>query len=49
LHFAASLGLVDHFEIRHATLQPEPMTRTVRWGKPPRHDEWVPKSLGPPK
>ncbi|HRD49522.1 MAG: cation transporter [Candidatus Competibacter sp.] len=30
--------LVERFAIRHATLQPEPMTRTVRWLKA-RHEE----------
>ncbi|MGQ9862796.1 MAG: cation diffusion facilitator family transporter [Thiobacillaceae bacterium] len=30
--------LAEHFEIHHATLQPEPMTRTVRWRAPPGHD-----------
>jgi cobalt-zinc-cadmium efflux system protein len=30
--------LADRFDIQHATLQPEPPVRTVRWGKPPSHD-----------
>ena len=30
--------LAERFEIRHATLQPEPMTRTVRWRQPPGHE-----------
>jgi cobalt-zinc-cadmium efflux system protein len=29
--------LEDRFEINHATLQPEPMVRTVHWRKPPEH------------
>ncbi len=27
--------LVERFAIHHATLQPEPMTRTIRWATPP--------------
>ncbi|MDP2759089.1 MAG: cation diffusion facilitator family transporter [Sideroxyarcus sp.] len=27
--------LAERFEIRHATLQPEPLARTVQWRKPP--------------
>ncbi|MBL8250113.1 MAG: cation transporter [Candidatus Competibacter sp.] len=34
--------LVAQFAIRHATLQPEPMTRTVRWLDAPAHE---PKNL----
>ena len=32
--------LAERFDIHHATLQPEPMTRTVHWREPPasRHD-----------
>jgi len=30
--------LEERFGIRHATLQPEPEVRTVRWRKPPEHD-----------
>ena len=30
--------LAERFEIRHATLQPEPMTRTVRWRERPGHE-----------
>jgi cobalt-zinc-cadmium efflux system protein len=30
--------LAERFEIHHATLQPEPMTRTVRWRAQPDHD-----------
>jgi cobalt-zinc-cadmium efflux system protein len=30
--------LAEQFEIHHATLQPEPMTRTVHWRKPPEHE-----------
>jgi len=30
--------LKERFEINHATLQPEPVVRTVRWRKPPGHD-----------
>ncbi|WP_127475015.1 cation diffusion facilitator family transporter [Sulfurivermis fontis] len=30
--------LAERFDIHHATLQPEPMTRTVRWREPPGHD-----------
>jgi len=26
--------LAERFEIHHATLQPEPMTRTVHWREP---------------
>jgi cobalt-zinc-cadmium efflux system protein len=29
--------LAERFDIHHATLQPEPMTRTVRWREPPGH------------
>jgi cobalt-zinc-cadmium efflux system protein len=29
--------LAERFEIHHATLQPEPMTRTVRWREPSPH------------
>lgn len=31
--------LSRQFEIHHATLQPEPMTRTVHWRKLPRHQD----------
>jgi cobalt-zinc-cadmium efflux system protein len=31
--------LAERFGIDHATLQPEPMTRTVHWGKPPGHED----------
>lgn len=30
--------LAEQFEIHHATLQPEPMVRIVRWREPPGHD-----------
>jgi len=30
--------LAERFTIHHATLQPEPMTRTVHWRAPPVHD-----------
>lgn len=30
--------LAEHFGIHHATLQPEPITRTVHWREPPGHD-----------
>jgi len=30
--------LAEQFEIHHATLQPEPMTRTVHWREKPGHD-----------
>lgn len=30
--------LAERFEIHHVTLQPEPMTRTVHWRKPPGHE-----------
>ena len=30
--------LAERFEIHHATLQPEPMTRTVTWREPPEHE-----------
>lgn len=30
--------LEERFGIHHATLQPEPMVRTVRWREPPGHD-----------
>jgi cobalt-zinc-cadmium efflux system protein len=30
--------LAERFEIHHATLQPEPMTRTVRWREKPGHE-----------
>jgi cobalt-zinc-cadmium efflux system protein len=30
--------LADQFEIHHATLQPEPMTRRVHWREPPGRD-----------
>jgi len=29
--------LAEQFDIHHATLQPEPMLRTVRWREPPGH------------
>jgi cobalt-zinc-cadmium efflux system protein len=31
--------LAERFGIRHATLQPEPMLRTVRWRQPPGHGD----------
>ena len=30
--------LAERFDIHHATLQPEPMTRTVHWREPPGHE-----------
>jgi cobalt-zinc-cadmium efflux system protein len=30
--------LAEQFEILHATLQPEPMIRTVHWREPPEHE-----------
>lgn len=30
--------LAERFDIHHATLQPEPMIRTVRWREPPGHE-----------
>lgn len=36
---ASHAMLAERFDIHHATLQPEPMTRTVHWGKPPAHDD----------
>lgn len=30
--------LAERFDIHHATLQPEPMTRTVHWRQPPTHE-----------
>jgi len=30
--------LAERFDIHHATLQPEPMTRTVHWREPPEHE-----------
>lgn len=30
--------LAERFDIHHATLQPEPMTRTVLWREPPEHE-----------
>jgi len=30
--------LEARFDIHHATLQPEPLARTVRWREPPGHD-----------
>lgn len=37
---ASHTMLSERFDIHHATLQPEPMTRTVQWRKPParQHD-----------
>lgn len=31
--------LAERFHIEHATLQPEPMTRTVQWRKPLKHED----------
>jgi len=30
--------LEARFDIHHATLQPEPLVRTVRWREMPEHD-----------
>ncbi|MFN2310062.1 MAG: cation diffusion facilitator family transporter [Gammaproteobacteria bacterium] len=35
---AAHALLMERFDIQHATLQPEPMTRTVRWLTPAAHN-----------
>jgi hypothetical protein len=34
-----SRGLAERFDIHHATLQPEPMTRTVHWRTTPQAHE----------
>lgn len=35
---ASHAMLAEQFEIHHATLQPEPMIRTVHWREPPEHE-----------